>query len=541
MNRKNVTRNAFVTSAISLLLCVSMLVGTTFAWFTDSVTSAGNKVVAGNLDVELYQWTDADTPKKISEANAPLFGEDGLAQNDAAATLWEPGKTQVVYLSIKNEGSLDLKYKVSVNVKNPADGKNLYEAMQYSIIRDAKFGEVKSWTGGNDVVPGVNATEATSVAMAPGAEHFFALAVHMKEEADNKYQEGKVEFDICVDATQMTAEEDSFGSNYDALAAFPGSGKGKLESGEKFEEIALLNREGRKMGSALVPAEAIYETDKEVEIIIDESQYEGNFTIDDGMEKKVMDITAKNLAEDNTTPIKVELNLKPGMDPATVKLYHYDTKIPCSYNPHDGNVTFETAKFSPFTLVYDAESRYVAPEINDQTKIPTATVTPYTDTANIQWESYGQWSPTTGLEAQLDAAYTFKCPETIDPAFEHWYCDFYVKLDKPLAENEIFLGGNYGDFGWIGFHNGDLTLEANTEIGLLESVTTNPWTYRDVYDLVGEFICGVGNVGDSLTDATFTVMLRLTNPENPGQFYNVNTVTYNFATGESVVTPEQGN
>ena len=35
MKRKNLTRNALFTSIISLLLCVSMLVGTTFAWFTD--------------------------------------------------------------------------------------------------------------------------------------------------------------------------------------------------------------------------------------------------------------------------------------------------------------------------------------------------------------------------------------------------------------------------------------------------------------------------------------------------------------------------
>jgi hypothetical protein len=80
-----------------------------------------------------------------------------------------------------------------------------------------------------------------------------------------------------------------------------------------------------------------------------------------------------------------------------------------------------------------------------------------------------------------------------------------VKLDKDLGENEIFLGGNYGSFGWVGFHNGELTLEANTEIGLLESVTTNPWTYADVYNFVGEFICGVGDVDDALNGATVTV------------------------------------
>ena len=101
-------------------------------------------------------------------------------------------------------------------------------------------------------------------------------------------------------------------------------------------------------------------------------------------------------------------------------------------------------------------------------------------------------------------------------------------LDEDLGANEIFLGGNYGSFGWVGFHNGDLTLEANTEIGLLESVTTNPWTYLDVVQNVGTFICGVGDVEDALSGATFTVMLRLTNPENDKEFYNIETIKYTF-------------
>ena len=47
MKRKNIKRNALVTSILSLLLCVSMLVGTTFAWFTDEVVSGVNTIAAG--------------------------------------------------------------------------------------------------------------------------------------------------------------------------------------------------------------------------------------------------------------------------------------------------------------------------------------------------------------------------------------------------------------------------------------------------------------------------------------------------------------
>lgn len=159
-------------------------------------------------------------------------------------------------------------------------------------------------------------------------------------------------------------------------------------------------------------------------------------------------------------------------------------------------------------------------------------VTPYTDIANIEWGKYGQWSPTEGLEANLEAAYTFSCTETPAEAalnpYANWYCDFYVSLDEDLGANQIFLGGNYGSFGWVGFHNGDLTLTANTEIGLLEGVTTNPWTYLDVANYVGTFICGVGDVDDALADATFTVKLRLTNPDNASEYYDIETINYTF-------------
>ena len=136
------------------------------------------------------------------------------------------------------------------------------------------------------------------------------------------------------------------------------------------------------------------------------------------------------------------------------------------------------------------------------------------------------------MAGNLEAAYVFSCTETLEEAklnpYANWYCDFYIVLDTDLGANQIFLGGNYGSFGWVGFHNGDLELEANTEIGLLESVTTNPWTYLDVVQNVGTFICGVGDVNDALAGATFKVMLRLTNPEDATEFVNVATIEYTF-------------
>ena len=137
MTNTKTTKRALLMSVMALFLCVTMLMGTTYAWFTDSVTSANNKIVAGNLDVQLWMHNGTEYVD-ISDSTQPLFGadDDSLAVNDPTDTVWEPGKTQVVYLSIRNGGNLALKYKVAINVKNSTN--NLHEVMQYAITPDAQ-------------------------------------------------------------------------------------------------------------------------------------------------------------------------------------------------------------------------------------------------------------------------------------------------------------------------------------------------------------------------------------------------------------------
>ena len=217
MTKTKSTKRALLLSALSLLMCVSMLIGSTFAWFTDSVTSSGNKIVAGNLDVQLLMDADVDgTYDDISDSTSPIFGKGSIAQNNNAATLWEPGKTQVAYLAIKNNGNLDLKYTVGLNVQNVS--KDLYEVMEYAIVPDADANnKVTAWNGGNSVVLGTQSVSG-NVELKVGETHYFALAIHMDELAGNEYQNGEVNFDLTVLATQLASESDSFGNQYDINA-----------------------------------------------------------------------------------------------------------------------------------------------------------------------------------------------------------------------------------------------------------------------------------------------------------------------------------
>ena len=123
MNKK-VTKRALFLSFVSMFLCFTMLLGTTYAWFTDNVTSGVNTIVAGNLDVELYNDVVVNDNKKVTE-NTTLF--DGIE-------LWEPGAAVYENFTVANVGNLALKYKFDVVIAN-ADGFNSFaDALKVGVV-----------------------------------------------------------------------------------------------------------------------------------------------------------------------------------------------------------------------------------------------------------------------------------------------------------------------------------------------------------------------------------------------------------------------
>ena len=537
MANKKTARRALFSSVLALILCCCMLVGTTFAWFTDSVTSAGNKIQSGTLKVDLELLNkETNQFESIKESQKAIFDYD----------LWEPGYTQVEILKIENEGNLALKWFAKFTSQKElsilANVIDVYVCPSATVL-SMPGRDLTGYTRVGTVAEFVNTIETTTTgslypagnADGKPSEAYLGIALKMQESAGNEYQNLDLggAFDIMILATQEMYEADSFNEKYDENAEFDAvyTASAIFEEGVSSVNALVYDGDGYKVAAVQIPAAAIAENENEVKVKVVPSDAAANIVVAADKEAKGFDVSVLGLKENNTELVTVELRIPAGLDPATVELYHYDQLIACSYNPNTGYVTFQTADFSPFTVVYDAESEYEAPA-TDNAKLPVAIVTDYTDIKDIEWGKYGQWSPTEGLEANLESAYTFSCKETAAEAalnpYANWYCDFYVSLDRNLGENQIFLGGNYGSFGWVGFHNGDLTLDANTEIGLLEGVTTNPWTYLDVANYVGTFICGVGDVNNALSGATFTVKLRLTNPENSNEYYDIQTINYTF-------------
>ena len=237
MNNKRATKRALLTSVMALVMCVVMLVGTTFAWFTDTASTGVNKIQAGNLKMEVTYKNTSDGEFNTLNESTNVFMENAL---------WEPGHVEFAVLNVKNIGTLALKYKLGINIaeekgsKSVVDNKdfNLSDYIRFAVIdgdqsnlgRDALVAEAGAGTvlnaGYTDedhhLVPAAKADGATTF-----SEKTVTLVVWMPKSVGNEanYKAGEeapsIDLGISVATTQYTYEEDSFDETYDKNAQYP--------------------------------------------------------------------------------------------------------------------------------------------------------------------------------------------------------------------------------------------------------------------------------------------------------------------------------
>ena len=223
------TKRALLASVLSVVACCALLIGSTFAWFTDEVTSGNNKIVAGNLDVELEYYDTA------AKAWKPVEGETALFD---ATDLWEPGFTQVAYFRITNQGSLALKYQFGTNVLYNKTGTSvrgneidLSKLLRFGIVE--KNGETDAFATRGEAIEAVEDTaiDFTTFSVAgdltkTGETDYLAMVVYLPEGTGNEANHnGKdipsIDFGVSVAAAQAPVEKDSFDERYDASAQYP--------------------------------------------------------------------------------------------------------------------------------------------------------------------------------------------------------------------------------------------------------------------------------------------------------------------------------
>ena len=239
MNESTKTKKALRGSLFALFACIVLLIGTTFAWFTDTASTGVNRIQAGNLKVGL-QYKNADMTEYVNADGA----EDIFKQG----TLWEPGHLEYVNLKVSNLGNLALTYKLGINIADEKEGVNvagekfkLSENLEYAVVDGLKTytkdsdgraqAVADAKTGSKALTEAYNATgnlypDAKKDTDHPAAKDV-TLIVYMPETVGNEANAvdsenaASIDLGINLAATQVPYESDSFGTDYDANAEYP--------------------------------------------------------------------------------------------------------------------------------------------------------------------------------------------------------------------------------------------------------------------------------------------------------------------------------
>lgn len=244
MTKTKSTKRALLLSALSLLMCVSMLIGSTYAWFTDEVTSANNIIKSGTLDVEMM-WAKgteaADAATWYDASTGAIFDYD----------LWEPGYTEARHIKIENMGTLALNWTLAIvangEVSELGDVIDVYCYDNYGYggtkqvatrdeLSDFEYkGTLTEWLSTGIAANGLKA----------GKSYSMTIVLKMREEAGNEYQNLSIGTDFAVKliATQQAYESDSFGKDYDEFAGktvvTPATAQAAIEAAQEGDIIYL--------------------------------------------------------------------------------------------------------------------------------------------------------------------------------------------------------------------------------------------------------------------------------------------------------------
>ena len=238
-SKSRVTRRKLLISFVSLMLCLSVLLGSTFAWFVDSVESRANTIQTGNLAMEISykpygseytEWTKIGPETKIFNENA----------------LCEPGYTEAIWLKVENKGNLAFKYLVDLEVYEELPGINhrddrfnlsdylkllfgLYTSDYKSVENSYSTREYLmsnfSWSG--EMLNGSKVIVAKDRGLYSNNDstEYICVILHMPQSVGNVANHNgeyvpQVKLGLNASATQMSHEEDSFGNNYDSNAEY---------------------------------------------------------------------------------------------------------------------------------------------------------------------------------------------------------------------------------------------------------------------------------------------------------------------------------
>ncbi len=383
MTQNYSVKRALVASVLSIALCFSMLVGTTFAWFTDSVASANNIITAGNLDVEMY-WADGTKAVPADDA-ADWADASSVAIFDYS--LWEPGFAMVRHVKIANEGSLALKYKVNfvangevTDLANVIDVYYVDPAVQIAdsdeLTADMKIGTLR------EVLNNLGTTGYGT--LKADTSDTVTIALKMQDSAGNEYMDKYIgtSFSIQVLATQLSHESDSFDNLFDSGSTYPEVSTTEVKEPLTVEKDMTVGNATITLPIGTEPGE--YEAViSNVENALDES---GNDVI-----SFHLDLTKDGVKVESESGVFYEVAYFIGLNRNLSKILHKGEPVQNPvYDPATGYVYFTVSDFSPFEIISYTSLITKASELVDNlAKGGTFVLANDIDLADIDWTPAG--------------------------------------------------------------------------------------------------------------------------------------------------------
>ena len=344
MRKSKATKRSLTASIVTLVVCVAMLIGTTFAWFTDTASTSVNKIQAGTLKVAL-----------VDQAGNPLTESlkwQKAAGHEAEAILWEPGATyNLQSFKVVNKGNLALKYKIQIAGVEQGNAK-LLDALDFT------------YTEGD-----ANLDLTAEHHLAAEAESgLITISAKMRETAGNEYQGESVDgIAITVIATQDTVEFDSNGNTYDADAIYPVAVAGEVNTSG---DTVLQDNQTDYNVKLTVPSGAVDEEVTSLTLTVENAVTPANVQIEDAATIHTFEVTLKDQSGNKVTAtganlFTVEMNIGPNR--TMLKMYHSGTLMTKDknglieaadhyvYDSATGLVTMKVNSFSPFSAVYNKD------------------------------------------------------------------------------------------------------------------------------------------------------------------------------------------
>ncbi len=269
MKRSSTTKKALFISTCALLFSMLMMAGSTFAWFTDSVSTGTNTITTGKLDVQLLHTNQHVTSAKEVGQDTLLFTDE-----DGKPIDWQPGAIAYENFTVENSGDLALNYRLALDLNNANTiaGTNpqlsLKDVLKVKVLDHAvgatDLSEEALKTGFQQVtsdqisIPeavhddkiqkltkkGSDSSTSTTYGVIiywqPNAEtdYNYNLANYSDTDKDgktiDKTSDGNdhltIDLGVSLGATQASEESDSTGNDYDREATYPAASASEFTS-----------------------------------------------------------------------------------------------------------------------------------------------------------------------------------------------------------------------------------------------------------------------------------------------------------------------